>query len=145
MAGKFKFSLDKLLDLRREKEEESKRLFTESQREKRKLEEKIENLRNNYDKYKGINDHEDIVYQKLKRYYVQGLQMGIKTAQDDLVTKNLEVDKRRRELIQKQIERKTVETLKEKKYEAYIKEEQRIEQINLDELALYAFIRNKSN
>ena len=111
MSGKFKFSLDKLLDLRREKEEESKRLFTESQREKRKLEEKIEDLRNNYDKYKGINDHEDIVYQKLKRYYVQGLQMGIKTAQDDLVTKNLEVDKRRRELIEKQIERKTVETL----------------------------------
>ena len=145
MSGKFKFSLDKLLDLRREKEEESKRLFTESQREKRKLEEKIEDLRNNYDKYKGINDHEDVVYQKLKRYYVQGLQMGIKTAQDDLVTKNLEVDKRRRELIEKQIERKTVETLKEKKYAAYIKEEERVEQVNLDELALYAFIRNKSN
>lgn len=145
MSEKFKFSLDKLLDLRREKEEESKRLFTESQREKRKIEEKIEDLRNNYDKYKGISEHEDVVYQKLKRYYVQGLQMGIKTAQDDLITKNLEVDKRRRELIEKQIERKTVETLKEKKYAAYIKEQERVEQINLDELALYAFIRNRSN
>lgn len=145
MSGKFKFSLDKLLELRRDKEEESKRLFTESQREKRKLEEKIEDLQNNYDKYKGISEHEDVVYQKLKRYYIQGLQKGIKTAQDDLITKNLEVDKRRRELIEKQIERKTVETLKEKKYNAFIKEQERVEQINLDELALYAFIRNRNN
>lgn len=41
MAEKFKFSLDKLLDIRREKEEESKRLFTESQREKERLKKKL--------------------------------------------------------------------------------------------------------
>lgn len=145
MAEQFKFSLDKLLDIRREKEEESKRIFTESQREKRKLEEKIDDLENNYNKYKGISENENVVYQKLKRYYIQGLQMGIKKAKDDLLTKNLEVDKRRKELINKQIDRKTVETLKEKKYKEFIKKEQRLEQINLDELALYAFIRNKNN
>lgn len=61
-----------------------------------------------------------------------------------MLSKNLEVDKRRRELIEKQIERKTVETLKEKKRSAFVKEQERIEQINLDELALYAFIRNKN-
>ena len=114
MSGKFKFSLDKLLDIRKEKEEESKRLFTESMREKRKVEEKLEGLQCNYDKYKGINPNEDVIYQKLKRNYIQGLQRGIKTAKDDLLTKNLEVDKRRRELIEKQVERKTVETLKDK-------------------------------
>lgn len=145
MSKKFKFSLDKLLDIRREKEEESKRIFTESQREKKKIEEKIEDLKSNYDKYKGISEHEDVVYQKLKRYYVQGLEKGIKAAEDDLAIKNLEVDKRRRELIEKQIERKTVETLKEKKYSEFVKEQERVEQINLDELALYAFIRNRNN
>lgn len=142
MGERFKFSLDKLLDIRREKEEESKRDFTESQREKRKLEEKIDNLQSSYDKYKGINENEDVVYQKLKRYYIQGLQKGIKSAKEDLLTKNLEVDEKRRELIEKQIERKTVETLKEKKYAQFIKEQQRVDQINLDELALYAFVRN---
>ena len=142
MGEKFKFSLDKLLDIRKEKEEESKRLFTESQREKRKVEEKLENLNNNYNKYKGITGNEDVVYQKLKRYYVLGWQEGIKSAKDELITKNLEVDKRRRELINKQIERKTVETLREKKYNAFIKEQERVEQITLDELALYAYIRN---
>ena len=145
MDERFKFSLDKLLDIRREKEEESKRLFTESQKEKRKLEKKIDELKNNYNKYKGISENENVAYQKLKRYYIQGLQIGIKTAKDDLLTKNLEVDRRRRELIEKQIDRKTVETLKEKRYKEFIKEEQRLEQINLDELALYSFIRNRNN
>lgn len=145
MSRKFKFSLDKLLDIRREKEEESKRLFTESQTAKRKIEEKIESLENNYNKYKGISADEDVVYQKLKRYYIQGLQKGIETAKDDLIVKNLEVEKRRRELVEKQIERKTVETLKEKKYDAFVKEEERVEQINLDELALYAFMRNRND
>ena len=144
MGDRFKFSLDKLLDIRLEKEEESKRSFTESQREKRKLEEKIDDLQNSYEKYKGISEKEDVVYQKLKRYYVQGLQKGIRSAKEDLLTKNLEVDKRRRELIEKQIERKTVEILKEKKYKQFIKEQQRVEQINIDELALYAFIRNRN-
>ena len=66
MGEKFKFSLDKLLEIRKEKEEESKRLFTESQREKRIVEEKLENLKNNYNKYKGITGNEDVVYQKIK-------------------------------------------------------------------------------
>ena len=143
MAKKFKFGLDKLLEIRKAKEEESERLFTESQREKRKIEEKLEELNENYNKYKGISPHEDVVYQKLKRYYIQGVQNGIKSKEKDLAVKNQEVDKRRRDLMMKQMERKTVQTLKDKKYEAYIKEQDRVEQITLDELALYAYVRNK--
>lgn len=143
MAERFKFGLDKLLEIRKEKEEESKRLFTESQREKKKIEEKLEELNQNYNKYKGISPNEDIIYQKLKRYYIQGVQSGIESSEKDLVIKNQEIDKRRRDLTEKQMERKTVQTLKDKKYEAYVKEQDRVEQINLDELALYAFVRNQ--
>jgi flagellar FliJ protein len=143
LAQRFKFGLDKLLEIRKEKEEESKRVFTESQREKRKVEERLEELNRNYNKYKGINPHEDVVYQKLKRYYIQGVQSGIKSNEKELAIKNQEVDKCRRDLMVKQMERKTVQTLKEKKYEAYIKEQDRVEQITLDELALYSYVRNK--
>ena len=143
MAQRFKFGLDKLLEIRKEKEEESKRLFTESQREKKKIEEKLEELKESYHKYKGITPNEDIVYQKLKRYYIQGVQNGIKSNEKDLIIKNQEVDKRRRDLTVRQMERKTVQTLKDKKYEAYVKEQDRVEQINLDELALYAYVRNQ--
>jgi flagellar FliJ protein len=126
------------------KEEESKRLFTESQREKKKIEERLEELNCNYNKYKGISPDEDIIYQKLKRYYIQGIQSGIRTAEKDLVVKNQEIEKRRVDLTVKQMERKTVQTLKDKKYNAYIKEQDRIEQINIDELALYAYMRGKN-
>ena len=143
MAERFKFGLDKLLEIREAKEEESKRSFTESQREKRMIEEKLEELNQNYHKYKGIAPNEDIVYQKLKRYYLQGVQSGIKSSEKDLVIKNQEIDKRRRDLTVKQMERKTVQTLKDKKYEAYVKKQDMVEQINLDELALYAYVRNQ--
>ncbi len=143
MAERFKFGLDKLLEIRNEKEEASKRLFTESQREKIDIEEKLDELKQSYHKYKGINPNEDIIYQKLKRYYLQGVQNGIKSNEKDLVIKNQELDKRRRDLTVKQMERKTVQTLKDKKYSAYVKEQDRVEQINLDELALYAYVRNQ--
>lgn len=145
MAEKFKFGLDKLLEIRAEKEDESKRLFTESQRVKRNVEKKLDNLKESYNKYKGIKANEDIVYQKLKRYYLQGLQGGIKSTEIELVEKNKEVEVRRNDLRNKQMERKTVQTLKEKKYDKYVKEQNRIEQINIDELALYAYIRNQKN
>ena len=143
LAERFKFGLDKLLEIRKEKEEESKRLFTESQREKKKIEEKLEELNQSYHKYKGITPNEDVVYQKLKRYYLQGVQSGIKSNEKDLSLKNQEVDKRRRDLTVKQMERKTVQTLKDKKYDSYVKEQDRVEQINLDELALYSYVRNR--
>lgn len=143
MAQRFKFGLDKLLEIRKAKEEDSKRLFTESQREKRKVEEKLEELNLNYNKYKGISPNEDVIYQKLKRYYIQGVQNGIKSNEKDLVVKDHEVEKCRRDLMAKQMERKTVQTLKDKKYEAHVKKQDRVEQINLDELALYAYVRNK--
>jgi len=143
LAERFKFGLDKLLEIREAIEEESKRSFTESQREKRMIEEKLEELNQNYHKYKGIAPNEDIVYQKLKRYYIQGVQSGIKSSEKDLVIKNQEIDKRRRDLTVKQMERKTVQTLKDKKYEAYVKKQDMVEQINLDELALYAYVRNQ--
>ncbi len=142
MAERFKFGLEKLLEIRKAKEEESKRLFTECQREKKNIEEKLEQLNEDLNKYRGISPDEDIVYQKLKRYYVQGVQSGIETTEKELEKKEKEIDVRRKDLTVKQMERKTVETLKDKKYSAFMKEQDRIEQINLDELALYSYVRN---
>ena len=71
-------------------------------------------------------------------------QKTIEDTKKDLNVKIKEVDRRRIDLTKKQIERKTVETLREKKYAAFLKEQERIEQINLDELALYSYMRNKN-
>ena len=142
MASGYKFSLQKLLEIREEKEEESKRLFTESQRQKQITENELSNMRDSYDKYKGIRPGEDVIYQKIKRNYLLALESGIKNKEKELVVKSIEVEVRRIDLKQRQVDRKIVETLKEKQYRAFIKEQDRIEQINNDEFALYAYMRN---
>ena len=142
MASGYKFSLQKLLEIREEKEEESKRLFTESQRQKQITENELSNMRDSYDKYKGIRPGEDVIYQKIKRNYLLALESGIKNKEKELVVKSREVEVRRIDLKQRQVDRKIVETLKEKQYRAFNKEQDRIEQINNDEFALYAYMRN---
>jgi len=145
LSSAFKFRLDKLLEIRMEEEEESKRIFNENSRKKQFIEDKLEELNQNYDKYKGINPDEDVVYQKLKRYYIKGLQDGIAQTEKDLVKQSREVEKRRVQLKEKQIKRKTVEVLKDKKKMEFLREQDRIEQVTIDELALYSYMRNENN
>ena len=142
MGTKFKFGLEKLLEIRIEKEEESKRSFTKTQREKQQTEEKLTGLKENYERYNGIKEGESVVYQKIKRNYLFDLDKGISETEKDLVIKNKELEIRRDDLIKKQIDRKTVDILKERKYNEYTKENDRKEQILIDELSLYAYIRN---
>ncbi|WP_099346647.1 flagellar export protein FliJ [Clostridium tertium] len=141
MSGNFKFRLEKLLEIRTEKEEESKRLFNKTEIEKQKTEEKLNNLKFNYEKYNGINKGESIVYQKIKRNYLFALDKGITETEKDLAIKLKELDIRREDLLKKQIERKTVDILKERKSLEFYKEEERKDQIFNDELALYAYMR----
>ena len=141
MSGDFKFRLEKLLEIRTEKEEESKRLFNKTEREKQKTEEKLNNLKFNYEKYNGINKGESLVYQKIKRNYLFALDKGITETEKNLTIKLKELDIRREDLIKKQIERKTVDILKERKSLEFYKEEERKDQIFNDELALYAYMR----
>lgn len=142
MSTKFKFRLDKLLEIRIEKEEESKRKFTKTQREKKETEIKLTGLKENYEKYNGIKQGESVVYQKIKRNYLFALDKGISETEKILVTKNKELEIRRNDLIKKQIDRKTVDILKDRKYTEYTKEEDRKEQNLNDELSLYSYMRN---
>ncbi|OFI06808.1 flagellar biosynthesis chaperone [Clostridium acetireducens DSM 10703] len=138
---KYKFRLQKLLDIRKEKEEESKIEFKKAQKEKLDLENKIHNLKNNYKKYNSIKNNESIIEQKIKMQYLNALVFTINDANKELEYKIQILDKKREELKQKQIERKTVEILKEKKKNEFIKEQNLIEQKANDEYALYGFIR----
>lgn len=142
MGNKFKFSLDKLLEMRIEKEEESKRNFTKSQREKQLVEDKLNELKNKQEMYRGINKDESLLYQKLKRNYLIALDKGIEEEEKNLFAKNKELEIRRNELVKRQIDRKTVEIIKERRKEEFMKAEERKEQELIDELALYAYLRN---
>lgn len=141
MVKGFKFSLDKLLDIRSKKEEESKRHFTNTQREYQLVTAKLEGMKDNYSKYNSMDPKETVVYRKIKKSYLMALTTTIKDVEKEVVLKERELEFRRNDLKRKQVEKKTVEILKEKKLNEFIKEQERIEQINNDEFALYAFMK----
>ncbi len=141
----YHFRLQKLLDIRLQKEDESKRIFKEAQSEKLKVEKKLNELKNNYIKYRTISNKESVIEQKIRHVYLNAINYSINEAHEELAKKQKVLEEKRNELKQKQIERKTVETLKEKQKETFLKEQNFIEQKANDEFALYGFIRNLKN
>jgi len=137
----YKFKLQKLLDIRMDKEEESKRAFREAQREKDLVQQRLEALNDNYKKYSGINSNCTLIEQKIKLNYLHALSENIAVTEVELVDRNEFLETKREDLKQKQIERKTVEVLKEKKKMEFMREQDFIEQKTNDEFALYGFIR----
>lgn len=136
----YKFRLQKLLDIRSDKEEESKRLFKEAQLEREGAEQKLNSLKENYNKYRS-SESKNLVEQKLKHMYLNALNASIIEADTVLKVKTEKLDERREQLKQRQIERKTVETLKDNQLKAFIKEQDFVEQKTNDEFALYGFLR----
>lgn len=141
MVKGFKFSLDKLLDIRTKNEEESKRNFTNTQREYQLVTSRLDGMKENYSKYNSMDPSETVVYRKIKKSYLMALTSSIKETEKEVEIKERELEYRRNDLKRKQVEKKTVEILKEKKLNEFIKEQDRIEQINNDEFALYAFMK----
>ena len=139
----YKFRLQKLLDIKIDMEDESKRKFKEAQDVKIAVEIKLEELKGNYKKYSFVNDKTSLVEKKIVQNYLEALTLNIVYTNKELISKSKILDEKREDLKQKLVERKTVEVLKEKGKEIFIKEQNFIEQKNNDEFALYGFIRNR--
>ena len=138
----YKFNLQKLLDIRKDKEEQCKIQFQNAQKLKIDIENKLMNLKNSYRKYNTEISKESIVNRKIRHQYLINVSQSIELTIEELKKREAEVEKVRVDLNQKQIERKTVETLREKDKSAFIREQNLLEQKANDEFALYGFIRN---
>ena len=141
MSG-FNFRLQKILDIRYDKEEESKRIFKKAQDEKNIVEQKLDDLTESYNKYSKVDIRCSMVERKIRQNYCNVLHFNINETTEQLNKKTEELEVKREALKQRQIERKTVEILKDKQKQAYLKEQNLIEQNMNDEFALYGFIRN---
>jgi flagellar FliJ protein len=140
-----KFKLQKLLDIKVKDEEESKLRYTEAQNNKRVTEKSLKSLELNYEKYSDLTKPKDIVTQKITINYLSSLIQSIKETNENLKKQETKVYEAKEDFIQKQIKRKSLETLKENSLEKLRKEEERVEQITNDEFALYAYMRNVAN
>lgn len=137
----FKFRLQKLLDMRLQREEESKRELKKAQNEKNIVADKLNNLEEHYKKYNKIDMKATVIENKMKYNYLNALSNNIGETKKELDVKEENVRNKLEKVKVCQIERKTVETLKEKSKEAFIKELNQKEQKTNDELALYGYIR----
>jgi len=140
--NKYKFKLDKLLNIRKEKEEEAKKEFIEAQIKLNKTQEKLSELKDKFVKYSSANSEESVVERKIRNNYLNSLAIQIKEFSIKLENNKIEIEEKRKEVIARQIDRKTVERLKEKGKEVFIKEQDDIEQKANDEFALFGYIRN---
>ncbi|WP_234119841.1 flagellar export protein FliJ [Clostridium hydrogenum] len=140
---RFNFRLQKLLDLKFEKEEEGKIVFKKAQDDKISVENKLENLKDSYSKYSQVRITGTVIEQKIMQNYLNAVSVCIDETSDELQTKTKVLEEKRQELIKKQIERKTVEALKEKQKQNFDKKQKIIEQNFNDELALYGYIRKR--
>ena len=138
----FKFRLQTLLDLRVKKEELAKLSFMEAMNSKIDVEERLAILNNNYSKYKGINTKESAVEHRIRFNYLSSLTIVINNTEVELQNNLNNLENKREILKNTQIEKKTVEKLKENSLNAFIKGQNQIEQRNNDEFALYSFIKS---
>ena len=141
----FKFKLQKLLDIRVNEEEESKLFYSKAQNHKNIVENKLHELENNYKKYSDISRAKDTISQKITMNYLSYLNTTIKDTEKELEAKEIELEKAKKDFIDKRIKRRSLEVLKENKILEIKKEEERLEQISNDEFALYGYIRKTSN
>ncbi len=141
--AKYKFKLQKLLDIRIKEEDESKIAYGKAQNKKIAVENKLKQLKDDYNKYSDVTSYEDIISQKIAFNYLTAITKSIEETNIELKKEEQNLLKAKEDFINKQIKRKSLETLKENEIRKLQKEEERIEQINNDEFALYAYIRNR--
>lgn len=139
----FKFRLQRVLDIKVKDEEDTKIMYSKAQNNKQIVEKELENLQYNYDKYSDISGMKDLVTQKITANYLNSLSYSIEKTNEELQKKQEELQEVREELLSKQIERKSLEKLREDKLSIHKKEEAYKEQAINDEFAIYSYIRNK--
>lgn len=138
----FKFRLQKVLDIRVKNEDESKIRYSKAQGEKRAVEKELENLKLSYEKYSDAIDIEDGVERSIVSNYLDFVSNMIEKTDNELKEKEVLVNEARLELLNNQIERKSIEKLKENKYKIHKKEADQKEQAINDEFGMYSYFRN---
>lgn len=138
---KFKFKLEKVLDMKLRNEEESKREHAKALKAKVDVQKELDYLNSRYKQYSDMHDIEDVVKRKIISSYLNSLHSSIEETTNILYEKQKILDEKQKDLIQKQVERKSLEKLKEKELNLYKKEMESKEQIQNDEYALQSYIR----
>lgn len=139
----FKFRLQNVLDIKVKNEEESKIKYSKAQNEKRVVEKELYDLKQKYKKYEDEINVEDNISRIITFNYLNSLSNDINIKNNELSKKEKLLNEAKINLLNKQIERKSLEKLKENKFNLHKKKEELKEQLTNDEFGMYSFLRHK--
>ena len=146
MAARFKFRLEKVLELKIQKENEHMITHSKILNKKIKIESDIDNLENTYNEYLKLQNNEtDILNKKLTYNYTNFLYQSVLSLKEELKGVEVEYEKSLSVLTGLQLERKALEKLKEKHYQKYIAQLDALEDDLNDEFATQAYFKNLKN
>lgn len=142
----FKFKLEKLLNIRKKQEEDLGRAYSIKLKEIKQKEDELSNLVKEEFEVKINMRKEKIMIgelQQMERYIfkLKNLQENLK--QEITILKE-QAEVLKNNLLNARKKRKTLEKLKEKKYQKYLYEQNLKEQKTLDESGINKFIRKKT-
>lgn len=139
----FKFRLQKVLDIKIRNEEQSKIEHAKALKAKMDVQNELDYIRSKYTQYSNMQDIEDIVKRKIISSYLNSLYISIEETTKLLEEKQKILNDKQQDLTQKQVERKSLEKLKEKDLAEFNKKLELKEQIQNDEYALQSYLRAK--
>ncbi len=140
--ARFKFRLEKVLEVRRRKEEEKEKELASLKKELRREEEFLEKLRKETSliaerigAFQKVDD-ESLNLEELRREYdyLEVLRNKITRHLNTVEKLMIKIEEKRKELIEASKERKIMEKLKDKQYRKFRSEEERKERKVLDEI-----------
>lgn len=138
MPRPFRFPLQKVLEYRSQLEEEAKLELAKAQHNYAKQGKIINALRSRFEEHKlSLNKKGGATADDwwLWKNYAEGLQADLKKAEERLLELAKELNKRRREAVAAARDHKLLEKLKQKQAAKHVKEEERKEQNEFDEMA----------
>lgn len=137
MAKRFKFSLQPVLEQRKRFEEERQTVVAQRLRAVEEAEFELKRLNDEFRRHSDElrNDHRQLDGETLRMHYahLQFLDRVIVAQIQLLAERRVALDRSRQELLAASKERKVVEKLKERRHDAHVLEEQRVEQNALDD------------
>lgn len=139
----FHYSMENVLDYRKNIEEDEKLKFSQLQREYISQSEALKDLKDKLEKAKDSlsGGKQNTIQLKNFQQYIHFLRGKITTQKQSLERLKLDLDKKREEMAFAQRDRKIIETHKEKSFDKYRNKMEHLEQKNIDELALYVHMR----
>lgn len=144
---KFKFKFERLLDIRKYQEREEQFRFAVVLGKYMKTKEVIDTSNNLRDDYlmssKKSVETLNINYLVNRDKARTGLMNRVKVHKNILKEQQFHVEKEREKLVEATKKKKTLEILKDKKFEEYKKDVQKVENDELDEIGTNIFLKNK--